>query len=708
MTATAPRAVGTTAGPPQRPLLARLSAVAAVVFAALLGVLGTATEAAAHAALTGSDPAQGAVVASAPDTVTLTFSEQVAMNDDSIRVLDPDGERVDTGELQDLCSESVIRWGVGLRSGVADGTYTVAWQAVSADSHPVSGAFTFSIGAPSETSVELPEQQAGGGPVGGLYDAARYFAYGGFLLLVGGCAFVLAVWREGAGSAVLRRLVVGGWLTLVVSTLLALLLRHPYTTGGGVPDAFDLSGLAAVVETGTGTALVSRLLLCAVAALFVAVLFGSYRSGARERGERQQRDLHLGLVLGGSVLTLGVAATWAMAEHASTGPQPQVAVPVSIVHLLAMAVWLGGLAALLSVLYRGEVPVPRAAVRRFSAVAFGAVVVLAATGLYQSWRQLGSWSALTGTEYGRLLLAKLALLGVLLVAARYSRRWVAALAKVPGDATDGRSGPSGPSAGAVSEANSAAEQGGSAETDPRPDAEAADDGRKRDDDGRERGSGEDHGRSDAGGGGGDRDRPAADPVPTEGPVPAADPVRAAQLARQAAAVEQARRRKERDADPERAGLRRGVLVEAAVAAVLLAVTTVLTGTEPGRTAEAAARAGDTSTAVPDRPVELSVPFDTGGEDGEGTALVELDPGRTGDNVLHVRTDVDAEEVRVSLTLAKEEIGPLQFSPEPVEGSERHWSSEGVQLPRPGEWELAVTVRTSDIDQITETRTVKIG
>lgn len=39
---------------------------------------------------------------------------------------------------------------------LAQGTYMVSWRVVSADGHPISGAFTFSIGKPSATSAVLP------------------------------------------------------------------------------------------------------------------------------------------------------------------------------------------------------------------------------------------------------------------------------------------------------------------------------------------------------------------------------------------------------------------------------------------------------------------------------------------------------------------------------------------------------------------------
>ncbi|KOV08965.1 copper resistance CopC/CopD family protein [Streptomyces sp. XY533] len=653
MTATAP----STARARATALLPRL----ALVLAALLATLFTAAApATAHAALTASDPTDGAVVATAPAQVTLSFSEQVAMGDDSIRVLDPQGRRVDTGELRDMCSGNTVRYGTALHSGLPNGTYTVAWQAVSADSHPISGAFTFSIGAPSATEVSLPTTTAGGGPVGIAYGIARYAAYAGFTVLVGGAAFILLCWRRGAAQRPLQKLVVRAWVTLTAATLAMLVLRTPYTGSGRFADVFDLDGLRAVLETKTGASLVSRLLLLGAAALFVAVLFGVYarrmQDVTSEEEDKDTGDLTFGLAIGGAVVAGGIAATWALSEHASTGIQPGLAMPADILHMLAVATWLGGLSALLVALHK--VPgIERSAVRRFSGVAFVSVVVLAVTGVYQAWRQTGSWSALTGTEYGRLLLLKVALVAVLLGVAYMSRKWTARLAEAP-----------------AAREGAASEAGGQEVT--------------ADDVSRE-----------------------TSPAVATVTVPA-DPERAAQLARQRAALENAREKRVRDADPDRAGLRRSVLVEAAIAVVLLVVTTILTSTEPGRTVEQEAARGSSATAVPDRAVKITLPFDTGGQNGKGSVRLELDPGRVGANTLHLWADngdgqpFDLPEIKVAFTLPAKDIGPLPVVPD--QAAPGHWTASGVQLPLAGEWRIDVTVRTSDIDQTTVQKTVKIG
>jgi len=660
-----------------RGLLALLLAVAGVL-------LGGAAPASAHAALTGSDPAQGAVVAKAPTQVSLTFSEQVALSDGSLRVLDPKGRRVDTGKA---VNPSGTTYGVKVRPGLSDGTYTVTYQVVSADSHPVSGAFTFSIGAPSATTVPASGQAVGGGVVGGLYAFARYVSYTGFIVLVGGAAFVLACWQRGAGVRAVQRLVVSGWLAITAATLALLLLRGSYTGSGKVADIVDLSLLGQVLETKSGAALVSRLLLLAAAALFIAVLFGAYvkrdaeeateGAGGTAGGSRdapgeaaavraaEKRDLTFGLALGGTVLAAGLAATWAMAEHASTGIQTGIAMPVDVLHLLAVATWLGGLAALLVALYRAP-SIETAAVRRFSRVAFGSVVTLAATGVYQSWRQVGSWSALTGTTYGQLLLVKAGLVAVVVGIAWISRRWTAQLAETsPGEMQRTK--------------------------EKKPAAKAA--------------------KAQPKGAVSARGKNSKTSGTAQGSTGSDDPGRAAQLARQRAAMATARAKQIRDADPVRSGLRRSMLAEAGVAIVLLAVTTALTTTEPGRTEEAV-RTTVGSPSRPSGPLSLRIPFDTGGHDGKGTVDLALDPARPGTNKLHlfvVRPDgtaLDVPEVKVAFTLKAKDIGPLSVTPDHI--TTGHWSAAGVQIPMAGDWEIAVTVRTSDIDQVTVNKYAKIG
>ncbi|MFJ2891771.1 copper resistance CopC/CopD family protein [Streptomyces sp. NPDC087305] len=693
----------TTITPRVRNLVLLLLAVTGMLFAGA----GTAS---AHAALTGSDPTSGVVVDKAPTQISLTFSEKVSTNNDSLRVLDPKGKRVDVGKPSNI---SGTTYAIQVRSGLSDGTYTVAWQVVSADSHPVAGAFTFSVGAPSKTTVSVSDQDVGGGLVGGLYGFGRYMSYAGFIVMVGGAAFILACWQRGAGVRALQRLVVSGWVALTAATLWLLLLRGSYTTTGKLGDIFDLNLVGQVLQTKTGAALVSRLLLLAAAALFIAVLFGAYD----KREEEEKRDLTFGLAIGGGVVAAGLAASWALAEHASTGLQPGIAMPVDVVHLLAVATWLGGLSALLVSLYRAPADnqVGRTAVQNFSRVAFGSVLALVATGIYQSWRQLGSWSAFTDTGYGQLLLVKIGLVALLVGIASISRRWTARLADTGETAAAAETAveeraqekekahASASSKTADSSATSAEVSASSATTSTEAGASSATTSSKA--------AASAEGDSDLAASssssssstGGDSEAPGGTK-------------RAAQLARQQAAVDSTRQKRLRDADPIRFGLRRSVLAEAAVAVVVLAVTTALTTTEPGRTEEdakaAKASSSSASSSSSAGALTLDMSFDTGGTDGKGVIRLDLDPARVGGNEMHVYVQrpngraFDVPEVKVAFTLAAKKIGPLPVTPDHI--TTGHWAATGIQIPMAGDWKISVTVRTSDIDQTTVDKNAQIG
>ncbi|WUU39435.1 copper resistance protein CopC/CopD [Streptomyces sp. NBC_00659] len=623
----------------QRRIGARALALLGSVLVLVLfsGVSG----ASAHAALTGTDPQEGSVLKSAPRQVTLTFSEPIGLFDDSFRVLDPENRRVRTGEPEHADGRADTA-GVTLPRGLATGTYTVAWRVVSADSHPVSGAFTFSVGKPSATRTPLPPT-AGDPASSALYDIARYAAYSGLALLIGAVTFVLVCGFPGS----VRRLLVTGWWILLGSTFALLLLRDPYERGTGLSGVFDPESLSDTLRGRPGIVLVARL------ALLAAVAFVPPRVPVRGRGAGR-------VVLAlGALFSLALAVTWAAAEHASAGIQVPAAMVSSVLHLLAMAVWLGGLAALLAALHRPAEPVPPAVVTRFSRLALTSVAVLAVTGVYQSWRGLGSWDALTSTSYGRLLVVKVVLVALLLAGAAFSRRWTtrAATARTPAGVPAGRV--------AVPVAVPAS---ASASDGPAPEG------------------------------------PASEEPTSEGPAsdgPTGDGTTGDETAGDGA--------KGGLGDTEyHRGLRRSVLAEVAVGILVLVITTMLTGTQPGRAATESADAVAAARRVTSR--TTLVPFDVGTPGGHGKVQIELTPGQVGENSVQVVVFgpdgglVTVPEVRLTFTQESQKVGPIDSE---ITDKGGYWTSDGLTLPLPGTWTMKVTVRTSDIDEITVSKKVTI-
>ncbi|MFD5912649.1 copper resistance protein CopC [Streptomyces massasporeus] len=601
----------------------------------LVLLLSGAAPASAHAALRGTDPDDGSVLEQAPPHVTLTFTESVGLLDDSFRVFGPDQRRVHADEATHADGRSDTAR-VGLPGKLAQGTYTVAWRVVSADSHPVSGAFTFSVGKPSATTGQIDTGPTEDPLTGGLHDAARYLAYLAAALLVGLAAFALLC--RPADTAPLRRPLLAAWWTLLGSTVVLLLLRAPYETGTGPAAAFDASALGRTLAGRPGEALLARLVILMLIAAFLIRL-------SRRRGP-EQRPAALAI---GTALAAALGLTWAAAEHASAGIQVPLAMTSSVLHLLATGVWLGGLVALLLTLRRSAGDDLVEVVPRFSRIAFASVTVLAVTGAYQSWRGLGSLSALTGTSYGRLLLAKLAGVCVLLLVAGYSRRWTALIAAPAVPARAAVPAPVPQPVGAPAEGHEAAEGPGTGEAGPA----------------------------------------SGEPEPPGGPVkPGAG-----------------------SCDPGiRRRLRRSVLVEVAVAAVVLMITTVLTGTLPSRAQAEAAQQAPVGALPPT--TEITVPFDTGTGTvtGSGTVQITLDPARVGENGIQAlvygsdKGVVAVPEVRITFSLPSRDVGPID-----AELADRggYWSTNAVNLPLAGTWTMKTTVRVSDVDQVSVERRVRV-
>ncbi|MYT26909.1 transporter, partial [Streptomyces sp. SID7760] len=242
-----------------------LLVLVASLFALLLGGAGPAF---AHAGLSGSDPADGAVLKAGPQYVTLTFTESVGFSDDSLRVLSPKNERVNPRPAQHADGkDNTAR--VELSGGLPKGSYTVAWRVVSADGHPISGAFVFSVGQPSETAAVVATGSPDDTAVARLHGAFRYLAYSGLALLLGAAAFVLLCWPAAGAVRPVRRTLAVGWAALTASTAALLLLRGPYEAAAPLTSVFDLAQLGRTATGRPGAALIVRLVLLALGAVLL-------------------------------------------------------------------------------------------------------------------------------------------------------------------------------------------------------------------------------------------------------------------------------------------------------------------------------------------------------------------------------------------------------------------------------------------------------
>jgi copper transport protein len=427
--------------PVRRVALLLLALVAGAALA-----LGPAGPAHAHASLESSSPAASSVLDEPPTDITLDFDEPVTAQADGIRLLDSSANPIALGAPEQGSDSTVV---VAAVPEIPDGAYVVAWQVVSQDGHPLSGAFAFQVGREAaidtrDLLASVLSGQAGDGTVEQLATFARLLTYAGLALGIGGAAFATAIWPSASDRWSARRLVWFGWAAIAVGTVGTILISGPYLTGRSIGSVGDLDLLRSVADTRVVQMAVIRLALMVLALPLVARL-------ARGWGGNAQ--------LAGVLLGELIIGTVALAGHSGSGRYAALGVLLDAVHLAAMAVWLGGLALLVvllpssgpsepaepgdpvaseeAILTSGSVGAALApshvaaderveGVTRFSAVAFACVVALVATGVVQTWRVLpGGLGDLTSTDYGRTLLVKLVFVAGLVALGWGSRRLVA-------------------------------------------------------------------------------------------------------------------------------------------------------------------------------------------------------------------------------------------------------------------------------------------
>jgi copper transport protein len=378
-----------------------VAAVAAV--AAALLVL-PAAPASAHARLIGTDPEEGAVLQTAPESIRFRFNEPVSAVPDGVQVYDAQGDLVSAGAT--ARDDELV---VVLDEQAGPGTLVVVWRVVSIDGHPVSGSLSFSIGAPSGAApAPGPESAATDVPM--ALSLTRWAGYVG-LLMAGGLVWfaVLLVPRDAGADRARARVAAAARVATVAGVagwLGGLPLTGAYQRGVGLEGVTD-------AETWATLPAEEYLVVGAITAGLVvaAVLVG------RDPASRGARVA--GASVAAAVAVLAPAAT----GHPRAVTPELLAVAADALHLLAGAVWLGGLTGLALVLpaLSGRPGSAADVLARFSTAAATLLVALVGSGAFLAWRIVGSWEALVSTGYGRLLLVKIAVAALAVLLASWNR-----------------------------------------------------------------------------------------------------------------------------------------------------------------------------------------------------------------------------------------------------------------------------------------------
>ena len=325
----------------------------------------------------------------------------------------------------------------------------MTFRVVSADSHPVSGGFVFSVGeggpAAAESVSDLLGERRAGPATGVAFAATRALQYAAIALAIGCVAVLLLVWLpalaaeatpggdwRAASDAFARRwrgLMIAAGVTGVASAAAALPLQAATAAGTSVWAA--LPDTRAVLDTRFG-------LVWALGGLaWLALLALSATRAGSVPAVRTATVGAAGIALartGPWLAAIAVPLLWlaclpGLSGHASVQEPVAVLMPANVLHVAAAGAWIGGLAVLLIALPGAtrRLAADRsralaAALRRFSTLALVAVAALLAGGIVQSLLELSAVRDLVETAYGRAILVKSALVAVLIGCGALNRR----------------------------------------------------------------------------------------------------------------------------------------------------------------------------------------------------------------------------------------------------------------------------------------------
>jgi copper transport protein len=356
-----------------------LISVAALAFPAV---------ASAHATLRSTTPPFGHELQRAPAQIVLHFDQTVKALPGSIKVLNGVGKQFAVSSQVDG------------RNLVADvralklGGYTVRWRAISADSHVVSGVWTFGVRVPAPA---VANAYGASGPTTTEH-LVRWLWFLGLALAIGALGLrVICLRGLTVPRALERKIVVASGLGVVLSMhagIAAFSLRAEdalqlpfgnFLYGDLSPMAATRFGQAFVVMT-LGFALVLALL---------------YLSWLLDRTD---------LLLPAFVLSLLFAGGLSWSGHDALDPGSSWKTAIADwVHIGAASVWIGGLATLVGLVWYGAPQLRRLAFLNFSRMATVLIALVLAAGTYLSIVRLPHLHDLWTESYGRVLLIKVGL-----------------------------------------------------------------------------------------------------------------------------------------------------------------------------------------------------------------------------------------------------------------------------------------------------------
>jgi copper transport protein len=373
--------------------------------------LAAPAAASAHAYLTNTSPAGGAVVNTPPKQLSVTYDEAVEPRFMTVSVTDADGRQETSGRpYRSSTNPDTI---ITPLHRLPEGWYLVFLRAISADGHPVRQVFTFAVGPNQGPPPQFVTPSLSEGATTPSLLTFRWLSFLTLMAAIGLFCLRTLIARPVVArvpGASLRSVSIAFVIALVAALVLIPIYVDIATAQFAFHSIWDVSGNVPLMRSsafGRGWTDLELVLALFAAAAAVAV--------AADRPELPQRTLTGLLSLGGALAAAAaVLMAPALTGHAAQTPPKGLSVVLDWLHLASGALWLGGLLGLL-VLWWALGPTNRTAglalcVPRFSHLALGSVLVLLGSGIWATFIRMPTLASLWQTSYGQALVAKMALL----------------------------------------------------------------------------------------------------------------------------------------------------------------------------------------------------------------------------------------------------------------------------------------------------------
>ncbi|HJT85671.1 MAG TPA: copper resistance protein CopC [Nitrososphaeraceae archaeon] len=402
----------------------------------VINIFTSYNDAYAHPVVIDSDPKQFQTIESSPNSVAIYFSEPIVLQYSQIFLVDSNGKQIEGDQAEHINNDDTTLI-MPLKGKLDEGSYTITTRVLSAvDGHVVDNSVVFNIGKEGETNNAGNFANIKTKDTKGIFEilsiensAARIAGYIGQIILVGAPFAYLWIQRpfldfnwlknilqtnfNAIQKNLLKLLIFSDFL--VLASIIAIVIVQATSIGGTIIDVFN---------TEFGKIIIVRLLLSLV---LLTILLIVYKT-TNHIPDSQKLDINnkkiYSIIIG---IGFGILFTNSLISHAAALTD-FVPLLIDYFHTIAASIWIGGLIFLAFVFINKIKNIQNIEVKskivsitidKFSVIVLPILGSIIITGPTLLWALENNLSTTFASLYGKILILKLVLAGIMIIIGAY-------------------------------------------------------------------------------------------------------------------------------------------------------------------------------------------------------------------------------------------------------------------------------------------------